>query len=72
MHWSVSGHVATGSASELVNVCLCLSLEMLYPPPYFTVILDDNLFQPLPLVPHYCLIISLTPCSSACVVLVET
>lgn len=48
MACEVSGHVAAEDIQELVHApFLRSSLEMLYPPPYFTVIVDGNLLDPV-------------------------
>lgn len=48
MACEISGHVAAEDIQELVHApFLRSSLEMLYPPPYFTVIVDGNLLDPV-------------------------
>lgn len=48
MACEISGHVVAEDIQELVHApFLRSSLEMLYPPPYFTVIVDGNLLDPV-------------------------
>lgn len=48
MHWPVSEWTCGNGECVYEPGCLSSSLEMLYPPPYFTVILGENLCWPLP------------------------